>query len=52
MFFNIIRFLSISVLIMLTSPLSAQEEIKNSVVKVYAVTSNYNYDSPWTCQDN
>lgn len=47
MFFNIIRFLSISVLIMLTSPLSAQEEIKNSVVKVYAVTSNYNYDSPW-----
>ena len=47
MFFNIIRFLSISVLILCTTPLLSQEKIKNSVVKIYAVTSNYNYDSPW-----
>ena len=47
MFFNIIRILSISILFFCTSSLSAQEHIKNSIVKVYAVTSNYNYDNPW-----
>jgi S1-C subfamily serine protease len=47
MFLNIIRILSISILFLHSSSLSAQEHIKNSIVKVYAVTSNYNYDNPW-----
>ena len=47
MFLNIMRFLSISILFFYTSSLSAQVNITNSIVKVYAVTSSYNYDNPW-----
>lgn len=47
MFLNIIRILSISILFFYASSLSAEGDIKNSVVKIYAVASNYNYDNPW-----
>ncbi len=40
-------FISFLLLIINVSLLSAQTPIAKSVVKIYTVTSNYNYDNPW-----